>query len=92
MIGAGIVGVPYAYLKTGFTFGFIINIVLMILTCFSCYLYLLTKDLTGGLDSFSEIGYFLLGRWALFGINFMIFLLCFGGLIAYFNIFGVLCG
>ena len=91
MIGAGIVGVPYAYFKTGLVFGFIINFVLMILTCFSCYLYLLTKDLTEGLDSFSEIGFKLLGRPAIFIINLMILLLCFGGLIAYYNIFGLIC-
>lgn len=91
MIGAGIVGVPYGYQKTGFGLGFIINIVLMVLTCFSCYLYLKCKDLTGGLDSFSEIGYKLMGRPALFIVNVMIVLLCFGGLIAYYNIFGVIC-
>ena len=36
----------------------------------------------------AEIGYKLLGRGAIFVINSMIFMLCFGLLIAYFRIFG----
>jgi amino acid permease len=91
MIGAGLVGIPYAYYYTGIIFGFFINILLSLLTCFSCYLYLRIKDLTGGLDSFSEIGYKLLGRYSIFWINTLIALLVIGGLVAYYNVFGSIC-
>lgn len=90
MIGAGTVGFPFAYYYTGIVFGIIINILMTLLTVMSCYLYLRCKDLCDGLDSFSEIGFKLLGRGSIFMINFLIFIQCIGGLIAYYNIFGTI--
>jgi amino acid permease len=91
MIGAGIVGIPYAYYHLGVVFGFIMNILLCILTCFSCYLYLRIKDLTNGLESFSEIGYHLFGGSSAYWINGLLTLLGIGAIIAYFFIFGEIC-
>jgi hypothetical protein len=48
-------------------------------------------ELTGNLESLSEIGYKLLGRFSIFLINGMVLLNCIGGLIAYNNIFGKIC-
>ena len=40
MIGGGIAQLPFSYIKTGFTFGIITNILIIIQTILSCYLYL----------------------------------------------------
>ena len=50
-------------------------------------MYFLTKDLVGNLESFSEIGFKLLGRSSIFMINALVFFNCAGCLIVYYNIF-----
>lgn len=51
-------------------------------------MYLRSKELTGGLESLSEIGFKLMGRKSIYMINTLILINCTGSLIAYFNIFG----
>lgn len=67
--------------------GMILNFAAMVQVSYSCRLYFKVKDLCGGMESLSEIGFKLLGRNSIFLFNGMIFTLCFGLLIAYSNIF-----
>ena len=57
MIGAAIVAYPYGFYIVGFPFGFVFNFIIGILTIKACDIYFKIKDLTGGLKSFSEIGF-----------------------------------
>ena len=91
MIGAGIVGIPFSFNKLGIPFAFLVNCFMFWCTKNSCRLYFRSMELTGGLESLSEIGYKLLGRFSIFLINGMVLLNCLGGLIAYNNIFGNIC-
>jgi hypothetical protein len=50
IVGGGTVGLPFAFYWAGIPFGIILNIIVGGLTAYSCYIYLLTKDLTGGLE------------------------------------------
>jgi hypothetical protein len=50
IVGGGIVGLPFAFYWAGIPFGIFLNILVGLLTAYSCYLYLLMKDLTGGLE------------------------------------------
>jgi hypothetical protein len=50
IVGGGTVGLPFAFYWAGIPFGIFLNIVVGGLTAYSCYIYLLTKDLTGGLE------------------------------------------
>ena len=84
MIGAGIVGIPFAYMTLGVPGALIINCIMIWQTLNSCRLYFLTMDMLSGLESLSEIGYRLLGRKSIFIINGMVMTNC----VAYYNIFG----
>ena len=91
MIGGGIAGLPFAYYWTGLTLGLIIHALMMIATNISCYLYLKTKDILGGLATISEIGFKLMGRASIFFINTVLIALCVGLMIIYFDLFGRIC-
>ena len=91
MIGGGVAGLPYADFWTGLSMGLLIHVVMMVLTNISCYLYLRTKDVLGGLASISEIGYKLWGRSSIFFINAVLIMLCVGLMIIYFDLFGTIC-
>ena len=91
MIGGGISQLPRQFLNTGLILGILMNIIIMILTFLSCYLYFQTKDLLHGLDSISLIGYKLLGRVSIFFMNGVIFILASGSIIIYLRLFGDVC-
>jgi amino acid permease len=57
MIGAALVGLPYAFYYTGIPLGVALNVIIGILTSNSSLLYFMVKDLCGDLKSFSEIGF-----------------------------------
>ena len=88
MIGAGIVGIPFAYMTLGIPVALLMNVIMIWQTLNSCRLYFRTMDHLDGLESISEIGYKLLGRKSIFIINGMIMTNCIGSLVAYYNIFG----
>lgn len=88
MIGAGLVGIPFAFYYLGLPGGLIVLILISVSTNNSSRLYFLTRELLGGLTSFSEIGFKLLGRKSIFFFNTIIFINCFGCLIIYYSIFG----
>ena len=54
-------------------------------------MYLYSKDLTGGLESISEIAFKLLGRISIFMMSTVLLLLCMGCLVIYFNLFAKIC-
>ena len=91
MIGGGVAKLPTSFFNTGFIFGIIINLVIMMLTFLSCYLYLQTKDLLQGLDSISHIAFKLFGRISIFFMNSVIFILVLGSITIYFRLFGETC-
>ena len=91
MIGGGVAGLPFAYYWTGLTMGLILHVLMMVATNISCFLYLKTKDILGGLSTISEIGYKLMGRSSIFFINAVLILLCVGLMIIYFDLFGTIC-
>lgn len=88
MVGAGIVGIPYAFYHLGITASILMTIIMTLQTYSSCYLYLKTKNIVGGLESIQEIGFLLMGRSSVFIVSSLVLINAVGSLIAYFNIFG----
>lgn len=88
MIGAGLIGLPFAFYYLGIIEALIFIALICLSTNNSSKLYFYAKDLTGGLHSFSEIGFKLLGRKSIFFFNTIVFINCFGCLIVYYSIFG----
>lgn len=87
IIGGGIVGIPFAYWEAGIIASIFLNIFTAFLTFVTCYLYLLSKDLTG-FENFTEIGYAVWGRISIFLINTSYLITSFGSLMIYLIIFG----
>ena len=87
IIGGGIVGLPFSFYQAGIPLGIVLNIVIMLLTIYACRLLLLTKDLTGGLETFSEFGFVLYGSKAITIVNLVVFLQSFGLIMIYFSKF-----
>ena len=90
MIGAGIVGIPYAYSQLGVPLALVVTVIMVWCTMNSCRLYFKTMDILNGLQSLGEIGYKLLGRKAIFITNGFVMTNCIGSITAYYNIFGVI--
>lgn len=88
IIGAGIVGIPFAFYHLGLVWSLILTVVMNFQTYTSCYLYLKTKNIVGGLESIQEIGFILMGRSSVFIVSSLVLVLSVGCVIAYFNIFG----
>ena len=91
LLGAGIVGLPYAF----YHIGLIPGLILILYSCYtvhiSCDFYLRIKDITGNQESIYEIGFALFGRPSLFMFATMIMILCSGLLIAYYNLLATIC-
>mmetsp|Transcript_26690 Transcript_26690/g.25726 ORF Transcript_26690/g.25726 Transcript_26690/m.25726 type:complete len:96 (+) Transcript_26690:149-436(+) len=87
IVGGGIVGIPYSFYYCGIPFGVFINIVIILFTLYSIYLYCIAKDLTNDKQSFSEIGYIAWGRISIFVVNFIIFFNGIGLCMVYFIVF-----
>lgn len=50
IVGGGIVGLPFSFYFVGIPMALFLNIIVAFLTAFSCYFFLLAKDLTGGFE------------------------------------------
>jgi amino acid permease len=48
IVGGGVVGIPYAFYYLGIPIAIVLNILIAFFTVYSCYLYLLAKDFSGG--------------------------------------------
>lgn len=91
IIGGGVVGLPYAVLKTGLIFGLILNVANAVGGIYAVKLLIRAKNITG-LASYSELGFACFGRASIFVINALVALATAGMPIAYFMIFGHICG
>lgn len=92
MIGAALIGFPFAFYYLGLPFGIILNLIIGYSTYNTSNLYFLAKDLTGGCTSSSEIGYKLYGRVYIFFITALVLVYCSGCILLYYNIFGNIAG
>ena len=88
-IGAGLLGMAYAYYRMGLFLGIILCVTVALLSWLSSMMYLKTKDLTPRrYESMYEIAYLLLGRPSIFIICIILFLANSGCCIMYYIIIG----
>lgn len=87
IVGGGIVEVPLSFYKLGVAGGLILNTLVVVIALYSIHLLLESARLAGK-QSYSEIGYIVFGRCAIFVINILMGLNCLGISITYFYIFG----
>ena len=89
IIGGGIVSIPYSFVSFGIPFAIVLNIIAVMLTIFSCDLYLAAKDIIPDKpESLYEIGYMVMGRPSIFMCGFIQFINSLGLLLLYFIVFG----
>ena len=88
-IGAGIVGIPYAFYNLGLTLGVLTISLTAFVAWMAVVLMLKAKDLSPRhYESLYELGYLLMGRTAIFAICGVILMQAMGVLMVYFIIFG----
>ena len=88
-VGAGILGMPYAFYHFGIINSIFACLIISVLTHVSVMLYLRTKDLTPRkYESVYEIAYLLNGRGGLFTVILTQMLANFSSLILYYMILG----
>ena len=88
-IGAGIVGIPYAFYNLGLTLGVVIISLTAFVAWMAVLLMMKAKDLSPRhYESLYELGYLLMGRSAIFAICTVILTQAMGVLMVYFIIFG----
>ena len=88
-IGAGIVGIPYAFYNLGLTLGVLTISLTAAVAWMAVVLMLKAKDLSPRhYESLYELGYLLMGRTAIFAICTVILMQAMGVLMVYFIIFG----
>lgn len=88
-IGAGIVGIPYAFYNLGLTLGILTIVLTASVAWLAVLLMLKAKDLSPRhYESLYELGYLLMGRSAIFAICTVILMQAMGVLMVYFIIFG----
>lgn len=87
IIGGGIVGIPFATLKTGIWIMLVLHFLNFVWGIYSVHLLLEAKNISG-LSSFSELGYYCFGRASIFMINGLVALAQCGMPIVYFMIVG----
>lgn len=89
IIGGGIVSIPYSFVSFGIPLAIVANILAVILTIFSCDLYMAAKDIVPDKpSSLYEIGYMVMGRNSIFIVGGVQFLNSFGLMLVYFILFG----
>ena len=88
-VGAGILGMPYAFYHFGIINSIFVCLIIAVLAHVSVMLYLRTKDLTPRkYESVYEIAYLLNGRGGLFTVILTQMLVNFSSLILYYMILG----
>ena len=88
-IGAGIVGIPYAFYNLGLPLGTLTITLVAAVAWLAVLLMLKAKDLSPRhYESLYELGYLLMGRSGIFAICTVVVMQCMGVLMVYFIIFG----
>ena len=88
-IGAGIVGIPYAFYHLGLTLGLVTIVGMALVAWLAVLLMMKAKDLSPRhYESLYELGYLLMGRSAIFAICGVVLMQAMGVLMVYFIIFG----
>jgi len=89
IIGGGIVSIPYSFVSVGIPAAICLNIIAVMLTIFSCDLWLASKDVVPDKpESMYEIGYMVMGRPSIFMVGCIQFINSLGLLLLYFIVFG----
>ena len=88
IVGGGIVGIPAAFYQAGIPFALFLNLLFGFFSSYACNLYLHSSRICGGLESFSEIGYRVMGRASIFIIAGIVLVTSILLIVLFFTIFG----
>lgn len=83
IIGAGIMGIPYAFKQSGFISAILLLIVLTFIVGKSIELLIKSGERTVNADCYQSLMYELFGRIGFFAVSVFMFLFAFGAMIAY---------
>ena len=86
ILGAGIIGLPYAVARAGFVMGIFLLITLAAVTDWTIRLVVLNAKLSGR-ESYTEVMHHCFGHWGSAGVSFFQFAFAFGGYV--FNLLQV---
>lgn len=78
ILGAGIIGLPYAVARAGFVMGIFLLITLAAVTDWTIRLVVLNAKLSGR-ESYTEVMHYCFGHWGSAGVSFFQFAFAFGG-------------
>lgn len=81
-LGAGILGLPYAFNSMGLITSLLILIVVVFLTIFSLWLMAKAADYSG-MRTYADIAHVILGRWPSVAITFFLIVFCLGTDVSY---------
>ena len=89
IIGAGMIGIPYAVLQMGLPLGIAINALVVVVNYFAGFLVLSSINMSAVyVESLYELGYVTVGSSAIYIIALLQFVSVSGLLVLYFSIFG----
>lgn len=83
ILGAGIIGLPYAVARAGFVMGIFLLITLAAVTDWTIRLVVLNAKLSGR-ESYTEVMHHCFGHWGSAGVSFFQFAFAFGGYVICF--------
>ena len=87
-IGGGIVGIPYVFYNLGFILAFVIISFVAFVSWMGSLLVIKAKDISPRhYESFYELGYMVMGRFAILFIGLVQFTINMGALMIYFIVF-----
>lgn len=78
ILGAGIIGLPYAISRAGFVMGIFLLVTLAGVTDWTIRLVVLNAKLSGR-ESYTEVMHYCFGHWGSAGVSFFQFAFAFGG-------------
>lgn len=84
ILGAGIIGLPYAVARAGFVMGIFLLITLAAVTDWTIRLVVLNAKLSGR-ESYTEVMHHCFGHWGSAGVSFFQFAFAFGGYVNHFT-------
>jgi len=87
IVGAGIIGLPFAMHEAGFVLGIILLIAVGIVTDVSLYLLISASEIANR-GSYQSLIYHCFGKWGFYFVSIFIFIFPYGALIAYLLIIG----